>query len=38
MERGFGGFSGVGSFMNKWVGLFLWIMMLVFLAAMQGRL
>jgi hypothetical protein len=28
----------VGSFMNKWVGLFLWIMMLVFLAAMQGRL
>jgi hypothetical protein len=38
MERGFGVFSGVGSFMNKWIGLFLWIMLLVFLAATQGRL
>jgi len=38
MERGFGGFYGVGSFMNKWIGLFLWIMLLVFLAAMQGRI
>jgi hypothetical protein len=41
MERGFGGFYGLGSLMNKmnkWIGLFLWIMLLVFLAAMQGRI
>jgi len=38
MQKGFGGFNGVGSFMNKWIGLFLCLSLLVFLAAMQGRL
>jgi hypothetical protein len=37
MSRRFGGFHGAGSFLNKWIGLFLWILLLVFLAAMQGR-
>jgi hypothetical protein len=36
MGKGFGAFSGVGSFMNKWIGLFLWLMLLVFLA-IQGK-
>jgi hypothetical protein len=33
-----GAFHGGGYFMGKWVGLFLWIMLLIFLAAMQVRL
>lgn len=38
MGKGFSAFQGAGSFLNKWIGLFLWIILLVFLAAMQGRL
>jgi hypothetical protein len=38
MHRGFSGFHGAGSFLNKWIGLFLWILLLVFLAATQGRI
>jgi hypothetical protein len=36
MGKGFGAFNGVGSFMNKWIGLLLWLMLLVFLA-IQGK-
>ena len=36
MGKGFGAFNSVGSLMNKWIGLFLWLMLLVFLA-IQGK-